>query len=161
MATSGDTTDDSDSMNDETIGKTAARRSGLTAARVNGDESDRSSQPSPSPAPTLQGRARPVSMYSTPHGSMQNLVAPAPVRPLNPRMRSRSRSRSTDHFGSDASGSSVPPTPTAGRFVDPLIVRRQTREIEASQAPPAPKVMAGKPKVPVGQLVAYFDQEKR
>ncbi|GJE93450.1 hypothetical protein PsYK624_096090 [Phanerochaete sordida] len=161
MAASGDTTDEEDSMNDETIGKTAARRSGLTAARFNGDDSDRSSQPSPSPAPTRHGRARPVSMYSTPVSSMQNLVAPAPVRPLNTRMRSRSRSRSTDKFGSEASGSSVPPTPTSGRFVDPLITRRQTREIEASQAPPAPRVVAGKPRAPVGQLVAYFDKEKR
>lgn len=159
MSTSADTTDDSDGMNDETIGKTAARRSGLTATKFNGHDSDRSSQPSP--APSREGRARPVSMYSTPVSSVQNLVAPAPVRPLNPRLRSRSRSRSIDHFGSEASGSSVPPTPTSGRFVDPLITRRQTKEIEASQAPPAPKVMPGKPKVPVGQLVAFFDQEKR
>ncbi|EKM57128.1 uncharacterized protein PHACADRAFT_254707 [Phanerochaete carnosa HHB-10118-sp] len=164
MSTLADTTedsDDADDVNDETIGKTAARRSGLTRARFDGNDSDRSSQPSPSPAPLRQGRARPVSMYSTPVSSLQNLIAPTAVRPLN--MRSRSRSRSMDKSAIEASTSSVsvPQTPSSARFVDPLIVRRQTREIEASQAPPAPKVMPGKSKVPIGQLVAFFDQEKR
>lgn len=158
FSTSLDTTDESDTGgNDETIGKTAARRSGLTIPKFRGQESDRASQPSPSPAPASQRRARPVSMYSTPASSMQNLAAPAPVRPLNTRLRSRSRS--TDKFGSDTS-LSVPPTPTSGRFVDPLLVRKQTKEAEASGAPPPPKVMPGRPKVPIGQLVAYFNQEK-
>lgn len=159
MSTSADTTDDSDGANDETIGKTAARRSGLTSHRFSGYDSDRSTQPSP--APSREGRARPMSMYSTPVASLHNLAAPSPVRPLNPRLRSRSRSRSIDMAASEASTSSIPPTPTSARFVDPLIARRQTKEIAASQAPPAPKVMAGKPKVPIGQLVAFFDKEKR
>jgi hypothetical protein len=151
-----DTTDESDTNgNEETIGKAAWRHSGLSIPKFQGQESDRSSQPSPSPAPQ-QRRARPVSMYSTPASSMQNLAAPAPVRPLNTRLRSRSRS--TDKFaGSDVG---VPPTPTSGKFVDPLITRKQSKQAEASNAPPPPKVMPGKPKVPVGQLVAYFDKDK-
>ncbi|KIP10788.1 hypothetical protein PHLGIDRAFT_84460 [Phlebiopsis gigantea 11061_1 CR5-6] len=156
FSTSIDTTDDSDTGgNDETIGKTAARRSGLTAPKFRGHESDRESQPSPSPA---QRRARPVSMYQTPSSSMSNLAAPAPIRPLNTRL---SRSRSTDKLSSMMdSDASVPPTPASGKFVDPLIVRRQTKEAAQSTARPTPKVMAGKPKVPIGQLVAFFNQEK-
>lgn len=160
FSTSLDTTDESDTGgNDETIGKTAARRSGLTIPKFKGLESDRESQSSPSPAPQQQRRVRPISMYTTPSSSMSNLAAPAPVRPLNTRLRSRSRS--TDRFSSLAgSDSSVPPTPTSGKFVDPLIKRRQTKEAAASGAPAPPKVLPGKPKVPVGQLVAFFNQEK-
>lgn len=86
-----------------------------------------------------------------------NIAAPSPVTPLNVRLRSQS----TDRFGlgiSDASG--APIMPTSGKFVDPLVVRRQTKEALANTVPNPPKVMPGKPKVPVGELVAYFDQEK-
>lgn len=150
-----DTTDESDSGdNDETIGKAAARHSGLTIPKFRGQE--KGSSPSISPRPS---RARPQSMYSRPASSTQNLLAPAPITPLNTRLRSQS----TDRFGFPLNGNDatpVPTTPTSGKFVDPLEMRRRTQEAIASTAPPAPKVMPGKPKVPIGQLVAYFNQEK-
>ena len=76
------------------------------------------------------------------------------------------RSRSTDRFGlglSDGSnGVPIPPvTPTSGKFVDPLVARRQAKlEAQLSAGPPPPKALVGKKKVPVGELVAFFDQEK-
>ena len=43
-------------------------------------------------------------------------------------------------------------------FRDPLLVRREESEARAKAARPAPKVVTGKPRAPVGELVAYFDK---
>lgn len=140
----GAISEDSDTysgLNEETIGKSAARHSGLAAPiATNG----RSTSTSPTPSSPPQRRPRPQSMYSG-GLSVQNIVSPIPTTPLGTRLRSQS----TDRFG--LSGE---------KFVDPLIVRKQTKDAIASIVPPPPKVMAGKPKVPVNQLVAFFDQEK-
>jgi len=56
---------------------------------------------------------------------------------------------------SDASLSSAA---SAGGFRDPLVMRREENEARAKAAPAPPKVYAGKPRAPVGQLVAYFDK---
>ena len=48
-------------------------------------------------------------------------------------------------------------SPTTG-FRDPLIVRREENEARAKAARPPPKVVTGKPRAPVGELVAYFDK---
>jgi len=136
-------------MNDETIGKAAARMSGLTVP----SDSQGTGTAYHTGKPTK--RARPQSMYSP--QTAQGLAAPSPITPLNVRLRSRS----TDRFGlgiSDGVGAPIPAN--SGKFVDPLLVRKQTKEALASSVPPAPKVMPGKPKVPVNQLVAFFDQEK-
>jgi hypothetical protein len=42
-----------------------------------------------------------------------------------------------------------------GKFVDPLVLRRQEKE-GAKIAMPAPS----KGKIPIGQLVAFFDEKK-
>jgi len=155
--TNDDATDDSDDgsgANEETIGKAAARHANLA---VLSDSSAAQPGASPSPSPTgvqSQRRSRPQTMYGS---QFSNIAAPSPVTPLS----SRLRSRSSDRFGlgiSDSSG--APITHTSGKFVDPLVVRRQTKEALASSIPNPPKVMPGKPKVPVGELVAFFDQEK-
>lgn len=148
--------DDNSGANEETIGKAAARTAGLNIPKKfkqedDGSASDTSAQHAPIPK-----RARPQSMYNGP-ASAQNILAPTPTTPLNTRLRSRS----TDRFGLGfLDDPSTPVTPSTGRFVDPLQVRRQAKEALASAAPPPPKVMPGRPKVPVGQLVAFFDQEK-
>lgn len=157
LSTHGDTDDDDSyyDLGDETIGKAAARQAGLTAP-LNLQDRRNSVSPSPSPKPPNK-RARPQSMYNGP-ASAQNLIAPTASS------HSRLRSRSTDRFGLglglsegvSSSASSV----SSNRFVDPLVIRKQTKEALASAAPPPPKVMTGRPKVPVGQLVAFFDQEK-
>ncbi|KAI0752653.1 hypothetical protein C8Q80DRAFT_1267172 [Daedaleopsis nitida] len=141
--------DESDGFGEETIGKTAGRH--LSGSGGLAPPSPATS-PSPSPnggAKTGGRRARPQSMYAP--LSSQAISAPSPITPLNVRLRSRS----TDRFGlglglglSDAgsgsgSGTALPPvTPTSGKFVDPLVA------------------LVGKQKVPVGALVAFFDQEK-
>ncbi|KAF9017254.1 hypothetical protein BDZ89DRAFT_1045252 [Hymenopellis radicata] len=70
-----------------------------------------------------------------------------PTAPLTPRVRSKSSERSLS-LSSNASGA-------AGTFVDPYKVRQQTMS--------ANKVAMPKPigKVPIGQLVAFFDGDKK
>ena len=46
----------------------------------------------------------------------------------------------------------------AAGFRDPLVVRREETEARAKTAQPPPKVFAGRPRAPVGELVAYFDK---
>ncbi|KAH9931517.1 uncharacterized protein B0H18DRAFT_1140423 [Fomitopsis serialis] len=151
--------DDSDSdsgANEETVGKSAGRRSGIAAAAASDatdDEERRSPSVSPISTPSAK-RARPQTMY----GSQFSIAAPSPVTPLNVRLRSRS----TDRFGlgiSDSNGAPVPATLTS-KFVDPLVVRRQTKDALTGVQPNPPKVMPGKPRAPVGELVAFFDQDK-
>ncbi|KAK7682727.1 hypothetical protein QCA50_013028 [Cerrena zonata] len=150
-------TDDDDSyydLNDETIGKAAARQAGLTAPL---NLQDRRNSVSPSPSPKPQKRARPQSMYNGP-ATARNVGAPSTSS------HSRLRSKSTDRYGlglglSDGVSPSSSST-SLNRFVDPLVIRKQTKDALASAAPPPPKVMTGRPKVPVGQLVAFFDQDK-
>ncbi|KAI0719813.1 hypothetical protein C8T65DRAFT_635248 [Cerioporus squamosus] len=149
--------DESDDMNEETIGKNSGRH-------ISAGLAPPSAPTSPSSSPNGNGepkgrRVRPQSMYAP--MTSQVISAPSPITPLNVRLRSRS----TDRFGlglSDSgTGAPIPPvTPTSGKFVDPLVIRRQTKEALANGGPPPPKALVGKQKVPVGDLVAFFDQEK-
>ena len=68
-----------------------------------------------------------------------------------PRTRTRSSTSTTPSTPASAASSS-------GRFRDPLVVRREEHEARAKAVPPAPKVVSGKPRAPVGELVAYFDK---
>jgi hypothetical protein len=56
----------------------------------------------------------------------------------------------------------TPTTPASASatmgFKDPLVVRREEIEARAKTARPPPKVVTGKPRAPVGELVAYFDK---
>ncbi|KAL1716792.1 hypothetical protein EV715DRAFT_274725 [Schizophyllum commune] len=85
--------------------------------------------------------------------------------------RAPSRSRSIERgrvFGTSSSStattpmSSTPTTPTADRstrtsqFIDPYVLRRQEREGASKVAMPRPIA-----KVPINQLVAFFDGERR
>ncbi|KAI0791505.1 hypothetical protein BC629DRAFT_1582009 [Irpex lacteus] len=178
----GEDEEEYDGTNEETIGKAAARHSGLLNLKngfANASSTSTSDLTMPPPTqPLKRSRARPQSMYSgfTPssssHSISRDVASPRPITPLNTTHKLR-LSRSTEKFNasdpslpssaSASSSSSALPaaTPTSARFVDPYLVRRQTKEAEAvSAAQSAPKVMPGKPKVPVGQLVAYFNKEK-
>ncbi|KAI0073606.1 hypothetical protein K474DRAFT_1627295 [Panus rudis PR-1116 ss-1] len=149
-----ETSDDEDGANEETIGKAAARHAGLGLSAPAPLQTRRNStSPISSPAASPpQRRARPQSMYNGPTSS--NILAPTPTTPLHSRMRSQSQDRAAIGVIDSLS------TLSGGRFVDPLIIRKQTKDAMASAAPPPPKVLPGKPKVPVGQLVAYFDKER-
>jgi hypothetical protein len=61
-----------------------------------------------------------------------------------------------------ASLEGAPRTPrsasSSGGFRDPLVMRREESEARMKATRPPPKVIAGKPRAPVGELVAYFDK---
>lgn len=157
--------DESDEIGEETIGRTFGRQFSSSSSSKLAAPTQTAS---PSSSPNGNGgakatpsgrRARPQSMYAP--ISSHAISAPSPITPLNVRLRSRS----TDRFGlglSDSStGAAIPPvTPTSARFVDPLVVRRQEKQAQASNGPVPPKALVGKRKVPVGDLVAFFDQDK-
>lgn len=154
---------DEDGFQDETIGKSAAARlvnaSGgssdngdiFTLGRADYKHDDTSGLSTRPPR-----RPRPQSTYV--YGTSNNLEPPqASIQPLKPRVRSKS----TDRFGSMESLSSVSSvsSSTSGRFIDPLLLRNQEREKERGRnkgTVPNPKG-----KVAVGQLVAFFDGEKK
>ena len=159
---SGQSADESDDLGEETIGKASGRHFSGGLAPPSNTTSPSSSPNGESKTPGGGGgsrRVRPQSMYAP--MTSQAISAPSPITPLNVRLRSRS----TDRFGlglSDSgTGAPIPPvTPTSGKFVDPLVVRRQAKEAASNGGPPPPKALVGKQKVPVGDLVAFFDQEK-
>jgi hypothetical protein len=117
-------------------------------------------------------RPRPQSTYTFGSGSMTAMNASlehtstpqASIQPLRPKSRSHStdlynRFNSTESLSSMSSASSAASASVSGRFVDPLMLRKQEKEKEKGKdkgATPRPKG-----KVPVGQLVAFFDGEKR
>ncbi|KAF9001200.1 hypothetical protein BDQ17DRAFT_1358903 [Cyathus striatus] len=141
--------DDNDIFNDfedETIGKSAAAR--LSKKSDNGKEKEKEYKPSPSPTPGppgLRGRPRPQSTYG-----YSNVPPPqTPVTPLRPRLRSKSSA------GSDVSSLA---SATSGKFIDPLVLRKQEKGKESGTKLAMPKPSG---KVPIGQLVAFFDGEKK
>ena len=121
----------------ETVGKKGAARA-AAAAKLIGGEDRHAGQATSSP------RARAQSTYSS--SSLQSNQAALSKH----RLRSQSTDFRTD--SGNASGDSQP-----SRFVDPLVLRRQSRSEKNKDNKPL--VGAGR-KVPVGQLVAFFDSER-
>ncbi|KAL1741223.1 hypothetical protein HDZ31DRAFT_45910 [Schizophyllum fasciatum] len=149
----------SDEEDEEYGGETIGKRQGRSTAGPtdrNGNDGLSSNCASSSAAnEAASPRTRAQSVYGA-----QSLYG-APTAPLKPKMRSQSTDRG-QRFGTAAS---VPSTPSAerfpessgtGRFVDPLILRRQEREGAGKVAMPRP---IGK--VPINQLVAFFDGERK
>jgi hypothetical protein len=156
---SGESDSDFD-VTEETIGKSAARR---VSGRL---PTDASASPSPAPSDFRGRRAKAQSAYgfgavaASPSESTSN--ASRPTAPL------RLRSQSTEGFNvnlpsasSSTSGLGLGiSSDGSGRFLDPYEARKAEREREASIAPMPPKVHTGR-KVPLGQLVAFFDKDKQ
>ncbi|KAG6914085.1 hypothetical protein DXG01_002495 [Tephrocybe rancida] len=134
---------DEDEFQDETIGKSSSAR---FAPATNGDykSTPASALATTSPSPSSKRRIRAQSAYG--FEAVQQLQAP--IAPLRPKMRSRSTERLAGGGGQGPEHS----FPT-GKFVDPLVLRRQEKEKEGVKKPVG--------KVPIGQLVAFFDGEKR
>jgi hypothetical protein len=126
------TEEDEDDMNDETIGKRAA-------GRILAQRPPRSQSPSP------RSRPRPQSTYG--YASLQT-----PQTPTTAPLQLRSRSRSSDRFGVNLKSSST--TSLNSTFVDPLVLRKQEQSFKQAARNPLGKL-------PVGQLVAFFDQDKK
>jgi hypothetical protein len=135
-----DDDDENDSVADDTLGKKAASRA-ATAAKLGSGGLAGAAPINDSP-----GRARSQSTYG---------------RFANPLQSNRAFSvQSKHHFRSQSID--VRPDSTfggeqTGKFVDPLVLRRQGKPERGKEKP---LVGPGK-KVPVGQLVAFFDSERK
>jgi len=85
------------------------------------------------------------------------------VAPLKPKLRSKSSKRLSSSVTGDGmiSSSLVAGREGGTKFVDPMVSRRQSKDSLNLGKPIAmPKPVLGK-KVPVGQLVALFDGDKK
>jgi hypothetical protein len=85
------------------------------------------------------------------------------VAPLKPKLRSKSSERLHSSSGTSGTGdgmiSSSLVSGTGGtKFVDPLVLRRQSKDSLMSKPIAMPKPVG---KVPIGQLVAFFDGDKK
>ena len=96
------------------------------------------------------------------YATQELLLTPLQFGVPNSRLRYYLLARWHAAWADAGTGAPIPPTtPTSGKFVDPLVARRQAKlEAQLSAGPPVPKALVGKKKVPVGELVAFFDQEK-
>lgn len=137
-----DSSDDDDYGNiaDETLGKKAAFRA-ITAAKLSSGDLASAAPANNSPG----NRARAQSTYGGFPDALQSNQA------VSAQSTHRFRSQSIDFRSDSTFGSDQ-----ANKFVDPLVLRRQGRTERGKEKP---LVGPGK-KVPVGQLVAFFDSER-
>ncbi|EKM78292.1 hypothetical protein AGABI1DRAFT_75808 [Agaricus bisporus var. burnettii JB137-S8] len=172
QATAGESgNEDDEGFQDETIGKSSARLVGATLGGGSSNESGdvfatnraggyKSNETTSQPSARPPRRPRPQSTYA--YGTTSHTLEPpqASIQPLNLRVRSKS----TDRFGSMESLSSVSSLSSigSGRFVDPLLVRRQEQEqVKKERGRSRSTVQNPRGKVPIGQLVAFFDGDKK
>ncbi|KAI6126657.1 hypothetical protein F5141DRAFT_997039 [Pisolithus sp. B1] len=128
--------DEEDMM--ETVGKKAASRALAAARLTSGSESNLYDSSSP------RSRARAQSTYGGPVTQSNQGAG-----------KHRWRSQSTDFRSDSTLGSDSQVTQ---KFVDPLILRRQSKPEKTKGTKPL--VGPGK-KVPIGELVAFFDSERK
>ncbi len=137
---------------DETIEKSENRKS--NPPTTPNDSLRRSNANSHSPRPNVTPRARAQSSYGPITGS-SSLATPSPTSSVSP-LKPRVRSQSTDRIGL---GISLGANGPQSKFVDPLVARKQEKEAAAPKTPKTPAF--GRGKVPIGQLVAFFDGDKK
>ncbi len=164
-----------DQFADETIGKSAASKlTGVSngGGGGGGTTTERSNEKSNSPSPRTKRRVRPQTVYDfssflTQHQqqqvqqrtsqqsfqsqSTQSTQSSTSVAPLRPRWRSHS----TDRDRGDRSAAGGKDDGRTSRFIDPLVLRKQGRELGNKLPMPKPG------KVPIGELVAFFDRDKK
>ena len=149
-----------DDFNTETIGKSVGR----LARSISPPSSSSSPQPKISNRASPENRRlRTQSAYISPSPSVLTnaLASPSPSPSTS---HSRLRSKSTDRFGLGISNGMLNPEREAGgvfsggKFVDPLVLRKQGKEGLGGKGKFA--TGGGVKKVPIGQLVAFFDGDK-
>ncbi|KAI5119479.1 hypothetical protein M0805_007213 [Coniferiporia weirii] len=142
---------------DDTIGKSDIRL--VNPPTMPNDTLRRANSTTTSPR-TSPGtmRTRAQSSYGPPSGFSMISASPSPSSspsPITP-LRLRVRSKSIDRIGLGLSA------PNAnGNFVDPLLIRKQEQDALQPKTLRTPKYERGKGKVPIGELVAFFDKDKR
>jgi len=114
---------------------------------------------SPSPSSTRRIRAQSAYGYASlllPQASQTPTMGT--TAPLKPKLRSRSTERPSSTQGGGTGDGMISGGGGGTKFVDPLLLRRQQQSQEGLQVKmPMPKPVG---KVPIGQLVAFFDGEK-
>jgi hypothetical protein len=143
-AESSEDDDDYQNAPDETLGKKSAFRVMTTAKFGNGDLA--------SAAPANNSPGNHVRAQSTYNGFPNALQSNQAVSAQSTQSTHRFRSQSIDFRSDSTFGGDQ-----ANKFVDPLVLRRQEK---TEKGRGKPLVGPGK-KVPVGQLVAFFDSERR
>jgi len=147
--------DDENELGDETIGKSVGSRL-VNSATFSSSKVD---YRNPEPSPLTSRRYRTQSAYGFIPGSCNTTTLP-PTEPLKPKLRSKSSERLGVDSSSHAIGTGDGMVSALGgstKFVDPLILRKQSRDSIKPIAMPRP--LSGK--IPVGKLVAFFDGEKK
>ncbi|KAJ7598875.1 hypothetical protein C8J56DRAFT_1157944 [Mycena floridula] len=139
--------EDFDESGEETIGKKSSAAA-IKSLQTPTKATSYSTNTSPASSPPDR-RIRAQSSYG--FSSLQTPPA-ATTQPLNP---SRMKSRSTDRLFAAAAAQEN------GRFVDPLVLRRQQEVKKSVGVPIASPVAKGKGKVPIGDLVKFFDGDRK
>jgi hypothetical protein len=147
-----------DDFNNETIGRAVARRVGSISPPSESVPLNTQSRMAPA-----DRRLRTQSAYISPSPSVLSSLPASSSPPAN-----RLRSQSTDRFGLGISnGKQLNSEKEAGgvfsggKFVDPLILRKQSKEVLSGKGKGKIVTGGGVKKVPVGQLVAFFDGDRK
>lgn len=184
-AGAGKDDDDDEWFGGETVGKASGLRlSGSTGAPAGANASlmmgsagmgDYKSTTSVSPSPLSSRRLRAQSAYGFSNiAGASGTTANAVLNPHNlpsvaPLRTNKMRSKSSERLGGGGTGSGTRTGGLSGtssgtgvglggtKFVDPLILRKQSRE-SLTKPLAMPKPIG---KVPIGQLVAFFDGDKK
>ena len=144
---------------ESTIGKSDKSESHLANSPAMPNDTFRRGN-STGPNKNSPARARAQSSYGPPRGFDLSQLghgipssSPAPITPL----RLRVRSKSIDRVGL---GIGTPSPAGSGKFVDPLLLRKQEQESLLPRTSRTPIFERGK-KLPVNELVAYFEKDKQ
>lgn len=159
VSTNDDDDESEDDFNDETIGKSTARLVNPYSPPASSSPSNPQTRVSPA-----DRRLRTQSAYISPSPSTLSSEVASPS-PSPATSFTRFRSRSTDRFGLGINkGQANGQTETGGvfsggKFVDPLVLRKQEKEGLGGKGKFT--TGGGIKKVPVGQLVAFFDGDTK
>ena len=147
----------------------------------NGDDTDTSADSAPL-SPPRRVRPRAQTQTGSPSavdgsrggnrgGPPSVATAASRTNPLRLYGRAQSTDRRVPLDASEGDSARPPRTPrsatssvslssaaSSSGFRDPLMMRREESEARAKAAPAPPKVFAGKPRAPIGELVRYFDK---
>ena len=131
----------------------AAAASVVASASLGTDDSPQKTKviPRSSGTPRVRAQSTYGPLTSNDLAAVLSSSTPSPIAPSKPKLRSRS----TDRIGL---GITIP-NGNGTKFIDPLVIRKQVKE--SAVPPKTPTYVPGKGKVPINELVAFFDGERR